>query len=183
MAKAAPGVTIDAEVFLHRLTALQPPRLDKAVTLALVDTAKNAISRAGSLIAKRTGLKAGTVKARIFYDPVRQGDRQVVIRSSRRPVPLIEFPSARQTNAGVRVNVWGRAQVVQSAFIATMPTGHRGIYRRAGARRLPIKQLWGPTIAGTFATPEVSKVISTVAKDRLRKNLLRRIAAEQRKRK
>jgi hypothetical protein len=179
---AQTGVTIDAEIFLHHLTALEPPRLDKAVALALVDTAKNSITKASSLIAKRTGLKVATVKTRINYDMVRQGDRLVVIRSSRRPIPLIEFRSARQAGAGVRVNVWGRAQIIQGAFIATMPTGHRGVYRRKGRSRLPIKELWGPTIAGTFSTPEVMTVINTTAKARLRANLLRRIAAEQRRR-
>ena len=43
------GVTIDAEIFLHRITTLSRTRLDKPVALALVDTAKSAISKAGSL--------------------------------------------------------------------------------------------------------------------------------------
>lgn len=176
------GVTIDAKVFLEHLTALEPPRLDKAVALALVDTAKNSITKAASLIAKRTGMKVSVIKGLINYDQVRQGDRQVVIRSSRRPIPLIEFRGARETGAGVRVNVWGRAQIIQGAFIATMPTGHRGVYRRKGRSRLPIKELWGPTIAGTFRTPEVMTVINQTAKTRLRANLVRRIAAEQRRR-
>lgn len=176
------GITIDAEVFLERITALQPPRLDKAVALGLVDTAKSAQSKAASLIAKRVGMKVAVVKSRIYYDQVRQGDRQVVIRSSRKPIPLIEFRGARETGAGVRVNVWGRSQIIQGAFIATMRTGHRGVFRRVSSRRLPIKELWGPTIHGTFATPEVRQVIRDTARTRLKAALLRRIAAEQRRR-
>lgn len=177
------GVSIDAEVFLDQITALQPPRLDKAVALALVDTAKNAIIKAASLIAKRTGLKRDTAKSKISYDKVRNGDRQVIIRSSRRPISLIEFPSTQQMSSGVMTKAWGPLKLIQGAFTATMPrTGHRDIYKRVGRKRLPIKKFWGPTIHGTFATPEVRKVIETTAKQQLKKNLLRRIKAEQRRR-
>jgi hypothetical protein len=37
-------------------------------------------------------------------------------------------------------------------FVATMPSGHRGIFRRTGPRRLPIKQQYGPSIAELFET-------------------------------
>jgi Prophage minor tail protein Z (GPZ) len=179
---AGSGITLDAEVFLDRLTALQRPRLDQPVALALVDTAKSGISKAASLIGRRTGLRTGTVKARIYYDQVRVGDYQVTVRSSRKPIPLIEFPNVRQVASGVRTSVWGRSQIISSAFIATMPTGHRGVFRRRTSRRLPIKQLWGPTIFGTFATPEVQSVIRSTMKTRLAAALARRIASAQRRR-
>jgi hypothetical protein len=186
------GIDIDAEMFLNALTSLQPPRLDKAVTLALVDTAKSTISRAGSLIAKHTGLKAGMARSLMFYDRVQQGDRQVVIRSSRKAIPLINFPSTRQTKAGIVTKAWGRrTTTIRSGFITTVGRGgissgggggHTGAFVRVSRARLPIKQLYGPTIAGTFATPEVQTLIATTAKERLRAALRRRIAAEQRKR-
>ena len=130
------GFTFNAEIYLDRLTALRPPKLDQAVALALVDTAKAGIVKAAGLIARRTGLKSATVKARIYYDPVRVGEYQVTVRSSRRPIPLIEFPSVRQVAAGVRTGAWGRSQIIGSAFIATMPSGHRGVYRRTGRLHL-----------------------------------------------
>jgi Prophage minor tail protein Z (GPZ) len=183
------GITFSAEAYLDRLNALQKPRLDQAVALALVDTAKSGIAKGAGLIARRTGLKSATVKQRIYYDPVRVGDYQVTIRSSRRPIPLIEFASARQVGAGVRTSVWGRSQIIGSAFIATMPSGHRGVYRRTGRhgrrgkRYLErIKQLWGPTIYGTFATPDVQSVIAAMMRARLQTALARRIASEQRRR-
>jgi hypothetical protein len=181
MAAPQAGFTFSAEVYLDRLQGLRPPRLHQAVALALVDTAKSGISKGAQLIARRTGLKSGTVKARIYYDPVNVGDYEVRVRSSRRPIPLIEFPAVRQTGAGVRTGAWGRSQVISSAFIATMPSGHRGVYRRRGPARLPIRQLWGPTIFGTFATPEVQSVIAATMRDRLQKALIRRIASATRR--
>jgi hypothetical protein len=189
MANSSGGFTFDAEVYLGRLTALRPPAIDRAVALALVDTAKAGITKGAALIARRTGLKSATVKNRIFYDTVRVGDYQVIIRSSRRPIPLIEFPSVRQVGAGIRTSVWGRSQIIGSAFIATMPSGHRGVFRRTGRygrRGKPylerIKELWGPTIYGTFATPDVQSVIRSTMKARLKTALIRRIASEQRRR-
>ena len=104
------------------------------------------------------------------------------IRSSRRPIPLIDFPSTRQTATGVATRAWGRPQVIRSAFIATMPTGHRGVFRRSSRTRLPIRELWGPHIHGTFTTPEIASLLHGVITDRLNVNLRRRIRAEQRRR-
>ena len=183
------GFTFNAEIYLDRLTALRPPKLDQAVALALVDTAKAGIVEAAGLIARRTGLKSATVKARIYYDPVRVGQYQVTVRSSRKPIPLIEFPSVRQAAAGVRTGAWGRSQIIGSAFIATMPSGHRGVYRRTGRygrRGKPylerIKQLWGPTIYGTFATSEVQSRVTATMRTRLGTALARRIASQRRRR-
>jgi hypothetical protein len=70
-----------------------------------------------------------------------------------------------------------------------MPSGHRGVFRRTGRygrRGKPylerIKELWGPTIYGTFATPDVQSVIRATMKARLKTALARRIASEQRRR-
>lgn len=188
MAASAAGFTFHAEAYIDRLTALRPPRLDQAVALALVDTAKGGIVKAGGLIARRTGLRSASVKQRMYYDPVRVGAYQVVVRSSRRPIPLIEFPSSRQAAAGVRTSAWGRSQIIASSFIATMPSGHRGVYRRTGQygrRGKPylerIRQLWGPTIYGTFATPEVQAAVAAAMSARLQTALARRIAWAQRR--
>lgn len=176
------GVSFDATVFLGHLGALGRPQLDQTVALALADTAKSTITKAAQLIAKRTGLRSATVKARLSYDSIRVGHYQATIRSSRRPIPLYDFPGTAQTSTGVRTRAWGKTQVIRSAFIATMRSGHVGAYRRRGRSRLPIKQLWGPTIYGTFATPQVQGLIRKTMQDRLRASLLRRLAAAQRRR-
>jgi hypothetical protein len=36
------------------------------------------------------------------------------------------------------------------AFIATMPSGHRGVFRRTGIARLPIRELRGPSLVHVF---------------------------------
>lgn len=181
MATPQAGITVNAEAFINSLRGLARPKLDEAVALALVDTAKTAIVKAAGLIARRTGLKSAIVKQRIFYDRVAVGDYEARVKSSKRAIPLIEFPVS-QTGAGVRTRAWGKQQVLKSAFIATMRSGHTGVYRRDRASRLPISELWGPTIGGTFATPEVQAAIAAVAKARLQSALARRMASAARRR-
>ncbi len=59
------------------------------------------------------------------------------------PVPLIAYPH-RQTTKGVSVEVnRGKRTLVQGAFVATMRSGHEGVFRRRGKARLPIEELRG----------------------------------------
>ena len=127
------GITVNAEAYVNSLSNIAKPQLDRIVALALVDTAKSAQSKAASLIAKRTGLRVGTVKPRIFYDHVAPGDYEIAVRSSRKPIPLIEFPT-RQVATGVSTRAWGKQQTIQHAFIATMKSGHTGVFRRTTKR-------------------------------------------------
>ena len=102
-------VNVDTRALDAALAALGRPQLDVAVAKALADTAKNAMVKAVSLIARRTGLKSATVRPR--RSPPTMSASVIItthIRSSRRPIPLIDFPSTRQTATGVATRAWGR---------------------------------------------------------------------------
>jgi hypothetical protein len=59
------------------------------------------------------------------------------------PVPLVAYPH-RQGKRGVTVEVnRGKRTLVKSAFVATMRSGHKGVFRRSGTARLPIEELRG----------------------------------------
>lgn len=176
------SVTMDTAAFEAALATLARPRLDRPVALALADTAKNARVKAASLIAKRTGLKSAVVRPRILADFVPVGAYVTHVRASRKPIELIDFRSTRQNSVGISTRAWGRPVTIRGGFIATMPTGHRGAYIRTSRSRLPITKLWGPTIAGTFQTPEVAAVIKATIRVRLAFNLARRITSEMRRR-
>ena len=62
-----------------------------------------------------------------------------------RRIPLIAF-DARQTLRGVTyIGRRGRGEI-RGAFIATMASGHRGVFKRRGVARLPIDELKGPSL-------------------------------------
>ena len=59
------------------------------------------------------------------------------------PVPLVAYPH-RQMKKGVSVEVnRGKRTLVKGSFVATMKSGHQGVFRRRGAARLPIDELRG----------------------------------------
>ncbi len=64
---------------------------------------------------------------------------RIVMRSGW--MPLAKLGNVRQTGVGVTVRGWGSHK---GAFIATMRSGHTGVFVRSGSARLPIKELWGP---------------------------------------
>jgi hypothetical protein len=65
------------------------------------------------------------------------------VRVSGEPVPLVAYPH-RQTKQGVTVEVnRGKRTLVKGSFVATMQSGHEGIFRRRGKARLPIEELRG----------------------------------------
>jgi hypothetical protein len=150
---AEAGITVHADEFVRRLVRMQRPALDQPVALGLVDTTNSARSKAASPIGRRTGLRVGTVRTRIYFDHVKVGNYQVIVRSSRRPMPLIEFPSVRQAAGGVRTSVWGRAELLQGAFIAPTTRGGQQVFRRRS-----------PSGGLRFAHPPY-----TVARDRIRR--------------
>jgi hypothetical protein len=53
-----------------------------------------------------------------------------------KPLPLIAF-GARQTMTGVSVEVTkGKRAIIRSAFIATMQSGHKGVFQRRGTKQI-----------------------------------------------
>ncbi len=50
----------------------------------------------------------------------------------------------------VQLNAQGPRTLIRSAFVATMKSGHKGIFRRRGDKRLPIDEAFGPTVAALF---------------------------------
>jgi hypothetical protein len=59
------------------------------------------------------------------------------------PVPLVAYPH-RQTKKGVSVEVnRGKRTLLAGSFVASMKSGHKGVFKRTSAARLPIKELRG----------------------------------------
>lgn len=159
-------------------------RLDIAKTLrslsALRDRAPVAVARAlnraaGSTrtmmvrhVAADVGIKASDVRKVMHLQEARpsQGDKMVARLSiSGKRIPLIAFGArgpepSRGRGRGVSARLKGGRNRYPHAFIATMRSGHRGVFQRVtGARRhglpphrgqLPIHELKGPSLPKVF---------------------------------
>lgn len=81
---------------------------------------------------------------------------------------------ATQTAKGVRVRARGS---YRSAFIAEMESGHRGVMKRVGKKRLPIRELFGPNPAHdvTNNPDEFLKVLAELIEQNLAPRVLHEI--------
>jgi hypothetical protein len=135
-----------------------------ATASAINKVTTQARTQASRNIARTYGLPASAVKKSLYVSP-RANFRSITaaIKAEGVNLPLIVF-SARQTRAGVTVRVKGGRQLVRSAFIATMKSGHRGVFGRGrygqqgftpGKARLPITELVGVGVPTAFKNAQV----------------------------
>jgi hypothetical protein len=96
-------------------------------------------------IATNFGLKRKVIKGKRLVTVRPSGDGVIVGLQVKR-LPAILF-GARQTGPGTTtMTVAGRRQMIAGAFISEMPTGHTGVYKRKGKKRLPLEQMTGPSV-------------------------------------
>lgn len=119
-------------------------------------------------------VKIGALKEIIAIRPATQERRTVAIEVTGERIPLIDFGArgpepSRGKGRGVTVRLKGGLQRHVNAFIATMKSGHRGVFERIGRMRLPIFEKFGPSMPQVFRT--VSPTVRAAGIDSLYKNL------------
>ncbi|WP_080436323.1 hypothetical protein [Burkholderia ubonensis] len=100
-------------------------------------------------------LKAGTIRKTLSATRATPARLIAALTATGRPIPLINY-GARQTTKGVTVRVKNGSKTLRHAFIATMASGHIGVFERVGTGHkrvtrngraywsgLPIRELYG----------------------------------------
>jgi hypothetical protein len=64
---------------------------------------------------------------------------------------------------------------VAGAFIARMLSGHRGVFKRRAVPRLPIVELFGPSLPRVFTRATIAAARTRLAGELLAKNLAHEI--------
>ena len=122
------------------------------------------------VIAGDIGVKQGTVRERIRIELATPERLRARLYANAKRIPLIDLGAkgpepSRGRGRGVTVKGAGGRRTIPNAFIATMNSGHRGVYERvagASGRRgpapkrsqLPIRELFGPSIWKVFTKYE-----------------------------
>jgi hypothetical protein len=140
-------IQIEAKQELAKLGFLLRDIPDTAVTSAFFNSVNRALTtgrkEASQQFTAIYKLKSSEVKDRLISLQARRSrninDMNAALVISNRPVPLILY-KARQTKAGVKVNIKGGAQLVKGAFMATMKSGHVGVFMRNENR--PQRRKW-----------------------------------------
>jgi hypothetical protein len=109
-----------------------PGKLPQIVSRAInrtVTPAKNEIQKG---IRQEINIKAADAKDKIYIDKATYDKWVATIALSHSLIPLLDF-GARQTKKGVSFKVWKKSghKFLKHGFIATMASGHRGVFRRA----------------------------------------------------
>jgi len=132
-----------------------PKQTSLGVLRALKRGTAAAKTHAGRVVAKDMGLKVGDAKNAIrVVEPTAQtltGE----LRADLKRIPLIKFSAtgprpSRGKGKGVSYKGQGGKKRLPSAFITRFRSGHEGVFKRLGAERTPIVQLYGPSVGRVF---------------------------------
>lgn len=134
---------------LQRLRERSPRAISRALNRSIA-SGRTFMARE---IAKDMGLKVSTVRDRIRLVEARPGQESARLEASLKRIPLIDFGArgpepSRGRGKGVTART--RAKRYPNAFIATMHSGHRGVFRRVVTKRLPIVELFERSIGYVF---------------------------------
>jgi len=126
-----------------------PRALPKVMSRGLNRTATEARTKIVRTLSTQSGLKQKDVRSATILQRASYSHWRSAIQISRKRIPVMSF-GARQTKKGVTYKK-GRSRVlIRSAFIATMASGHTGVFKRLATARLPIVELKGPSLGQVF---------------------------------
>lgn len=153
-----------------------------AMARALNRTAKGAETDAVRAIAENMRIKQQDVRKSMRLKRATQTLLQAEVVATGKRIPLLAFRArgpipSRGKGGGVRYDLGAGRSLAPHAFIATMRSGHRGVFqRKPGAGRAPIYELKGPSIPKVFGDRTILSAIQARAERDLVTNLEHEIA-------
>ena len=162
---------------LDRLSLARREIKEKAVVRALNRTVDNVRAEAVRRVRETYTLKAGTVRQQMRVEKAWGGRLSASVVASGRPIPLYEFAarwSPRMAGASFAVKR-GNRKTLKDTFIAEMKSGHKGVFERQGAKRLPIEEKYSIGVPGMFGAKDMQRVLSTIGMQRFNVNLAQQI--------
>lgn len=160
---------------------LSARNFSRAMSVAVNASAKTLRGKARSRVAKRMGIPGKAVDKSFKVEPFAEPSSLLAdVVGTGRAIPLINF-AAKMKGEGTTAKAWGEGKLYPSTFVATMKSGHTGVFKRVGDRRseegneLGIKELWGPGVAQEMSREEVLGAIAGEGSDLLQRNVQRQL--------
>ena len=154
-----------------------PHEMPRVISQAINATAREGRTDISRKIRAVINAKVKDVNRRIVIKKATQKRWLAIIQIALDRLPLRTF-GARQTKKGIsyKIDRAGGREKIDSAFIATMPGGHIGVYKRRGKERLHIGERFGPSIGQVFDNEEgLSETFKRAAGAKLTKNIYSKI--------
>ena len=114
---------------VKRMLSAIPRGFEKAASRAINKTATTIRSKITKLVKKYIPLKLKDIRKKITIRKANRSMLQAIIMVKGGQTPLIKF-NAKQTKNGVTFKLDGKRSKSKHSFIATMPSGHTGVYER-----------------------------------------------------
>lgn len=149
----------------QQLAALSEGRARMVMARALNHTGNKARTAVRRGLVKQTSAPRAAVVAGVTSQGAATrglGAIAYTISAKAKPLPLRLF-RPRQDGTGVKARVWGRQKQYSSAFIVQSLAGN--VFRRRGASRLPIRVLFGPSLATELVKDESRAAFLRVSRD------------------
>lgn len=107
-------------------------------------------------VARDTGILSRAVRDAMVMREASANHLVASLAARLKRIPLIDFKAkgpepSRGRGRGVTYRLPSGKGRIETAFIAIMKSGHRGVYRRKGTARLGIVELKGPSLGHVFA--------------------------------
>lgn len=171
-----PKVSVQSNVkeVMADLALAQRELKDVAIVRALNRTVENVRAEAVRKIRDTYVLNASTVRDQMYITRAWTGRLEASITASGKPIPLISFNATwrQKWPGGARFSVRrGARKSLPDTFIATMRSGHVGVFERTGRKRLPIEEKFSIGVPGMFGAKQVQDTLEQVADDRFTVNL------------
>lgn len=172
----------DMKRIIAEFTALQDRVVNKATFRALNRALDAAATSASREIRKVYNVRHRAVLAGMKKRRASTNSHFARLSIEGLRIGLIEFDakhSKRQAGASVKIKVQGARKIVQGAFIATRrwqswqdkgEQAHKGVFRRVGKARYPIKYLRSLSIPQAFSNKAVLEAVDRITREAFVKN-------------
>src|SRR5215475_12517879 len=157
---AAVTVSIDDSALRAILDPVQPPALNDVAAAALNETIDDAQDKTTELLVPMMGLEAKMIEAAYELRHASATDLEAQLIVTGKALKMIVFQPTWSKPGGVVLRIAGKDETYRHAFITTVRHGHEGVFERKGKPRLPIRELYGPSIPGMMARSDVLPVVT-----------------------
>lgn len=144
-------------------------RAPRVVVAALNRVATSTRTAAVRAISADLGAKQVMIRDALVVNRANRSNMEAQLVAKGQRIPISEL-GARETQRGVTYRAGGRRALIPGAFIARLFSGAAGVAKRRGNRRLPIAELFGPSIPLVFVHPKAQAAV--------RETILKRIPIE-----
>ena len=169
---------------MRRFVNKMPKAGKRSIARSLNKAITQTRTRAAREISAKRNILVGRAKKDMRIQRASPDRPVAAIHASGKPIPVIAVKGVkRQTPLGVKAKIEAKKKphLFKGAFIATMASGHTGVFERIGKKRLKIRELKLPSVASTMVQKATEKRLREYAIPVYEKELIRLLNMEMKK--